>query len=239
MDANIGGVYIWAYLLGFIVIVGLFYFINSWWETKQAIKKCSGNNILVLFHTKGGQAYFKWCKDEQGSLTPADMKNYDKEAKSQAASAIAKIKAAKQDFGWYAILPDHVFGVPYPLGSKNPKAVARLTEYIEDYPMPRCTANMATWNAHEYSEVCSAMAEAAKDTGDIRAIISEAAGIEELMSRFIDLPKMIESGRLWQYIAVGEGAVIIFMVYMIMDKLGKVAALNGISAILQLLGIGV
>jgi hypothetical protein len=239
MDANIGGVYAWAYIVGFIVILALFYFINSWYETKQAMKKCSGNNILALFHTKGGQAYFKWCKDEQGSLTPADTKGYDKDAKSQAPNAIAKIKAVKQEFGWYAILPDHVFGVPYPLGSKNPKAVARLIEYVEDYPMPRVTSNMATWNAQEYSEVCSAMAEAAKDTGDIRAIISEAAGIEEKLMGLLDIPKMIESSKLWQYITVGACAAILLLVYMIFDKLGKLAALSGISAILQYFSLGV
>jgi hypothetical protein len=238
MDASVGGVYLWAYLGGFIVLFALYYFVNSWWETKQAVNKCSGNNILVLFHTIGGQAYLKWCKDEQGSLIPGDMKGYDKDAKQLAATAVAKIKAAKQDFGWYAVLPDHVFGIPYPLGSKNPRAVARITEYVENYPMPRCTANLATWNKDEYESVCSAMAEAAKDTGDIRAIISEAAGIEEMMSRFVDLPKIISSMKLWQYIAVGESAIILIMVYMIIDKLGKLAGLSGISAVLQLFGIG-
>jgi hypothetical protein len=228
MDMNFGGQYLWAWMLEFLVAYIFYEFIKDWWDTRQCIKKCSGNNILVLFHTIGGQAYFKWCKDEQGSLTPADMKGYDKDSKSLAPGSVSKIKAAKQEFGWYAVLPDHVFSVPYPLGSKHPKSTARLTEYIENYPMPRCTANMATWNAKEYSEVCSAMAEAAKDTGDIRAIISEAAGIEEKLQGLIEVPKMISDMKLFLYIAIGEGAVILLLVYFVFDKLGKLAALSGI-----------
>jgi hypothetical protein len=238
MDANVGGIYLWGYLGGFIVLFALYYFVNSWWETKKAIDKCKDNNLLVLFHTVGGQAYFKWCKDEKGELTPADTKGYDKDAKQLAASAIAKIKAIKQEFGWYAVLPDHIFNIPYPLGSKNPKAMARITEYVEDYPMPLVTADLKKWNDQQYALVCSAMAEAAKDTGDIRAIISEAAGIEEMMSRFVDLPKIIGSMKMWQYISVGEGAIILLIVYFIFDKLGKLAGLSGISAILNMFGIG-
>jgi hypothetical protein len=189
-------------------------------------------------HTIGGQAFFKWCKDEQGSLVPADIKGYDKAARDLAPQAIAKIKASRQEFGWYAVLPSHVFSVPYPLGSKHPKSTARITEYVENYPMPMITADFKKWDDQRYASVCSAMAEAAKDTGDIRAIISEAAGIEELMSKFTDLPKMIESGKLWQYVSVGEGAVILILVYMVFDKLSKLASLSGISAILNMFGIG-
>lgn len=238
LNTNVGGIYLWVYMLLIPASLIILWLANNWWETRQAIQKCGGNRLLCLFHTKGGQGYFKWCLDEGGELTPADMKGYNKDARDLATKAIGKIKAEKQEFGWYAVLPDHIVNVPYPLLSKNPKAMARVTEYVEDYPMPRVTSNLATWNAKEYSEVCSAMAEAAKDTGDIRAIISEAAGIEEKLGSLLDIPQLIASMKLWQYIAVGEGAINLILAYMIFDKTGKIAAQYGISALLQFLGIG-
>ena len=238
LTMNIGGIYSWVYMLLIPASLGLLWLFNSWWETRQAIQKCGGNRLLCLFHTKGGQGYFKWCLDEGGELVPADMKGYDKGARDMATKAIGKIKAEKQEFGWYAVLPDHIVNVPYPLLSKNPKAMARVTEYIEDYPLPRVTSNLATWNAKEYSEVCSAMAQAAKDTGDIRAIISEAAGIEEKLGSLLDVPQSLASLKLFQYITVGQSAIILFLAYMIFDKVGKIAAQYGISALLQFFGIG-
>jgi hypothetical protein len=235
LNANIGGVYFWVWLLGIPAFYGVFFLFNSWWETRKAIEKCSGNNILALFHTVGGQAYFKWCKDEQGELSPADMKGYDKDARSLAPKAIAKIRAAKQDFGWYAVLPDHVFGIPFPLGSKNPKAIARLIEYVENYPMPMVTADLKKWNDQQYALVCSAMAGASKDTGDIRAIISEAAGIEEKLGAMADIPEQIRSLKLFIYGIAGGVAILILMVYMYGDKLGKLASQYGIS-LLQTFG---
>jgi hypothetical protein len=82
------------------------------------------------------------------------------------------------------------------------------------------------------------MAQAAKDTGDIRAIISEAAGIEEKLGSLLDVPQSLASLKLFQYVSVGEGAIILFLAYMIFDKLNKVAAQYGISALLQFFGIG-
>jgi hypothetical protein len=234
MDTNVGGLYLWSWMAIFVALIAFYYLFMSWWDTREAVKKCSGNRILCLFHTIGGQAYWKWCVDEKGDLTPADMKGYDKVAKGLADKAIGKIKAEKQEFGWYFVLPDHVFSIPYPF--VKPKATARIAEYVENYPAPRVTANLSTWDAKQYESVTSAMAEAAKDTGDIKAIISEAAGIEEKLMGLLDIPQQIKSNKMWHYISVGEGAIIIYLCYMIMDKVGKIGGNFGIS-ILQFFGI--
>jgi hypothetical protein len=234
MDANIGGLYLWSWILIIFAVGAIYFLFNSWWETRQAQQKCGGNRILCLMHTIGGQAYWKWCLDEKGELVPADMKGYDKAAKDLASSAIGKIKAEKQEFGWYFVLPDHVFNLPYPLGSKHPRATARIIEYVENFPAPRVTTNLATWNKDQYEAVTSAMAAAAKDTGDIRAIISEAAGIEEKLMGLLEIPNQIKSGKL--YITVGEGALILYFVFTMQGNISKIATQLGV-AILNFFGV--
>jgi hypothetical protein len=157
------------------------------------------------------------------------MKGYDKDTRTLASKAIGKIKAEKQEFGWYFVLPDHVFSIPYPLGSKKPRAMARMIEYVENFPAPRVTSNIATWDKDQYEAVTSAMAEASKDTGDIRAIISEAAGIEENMAKMADVPNQINSLKLFIYGIAGGIAILLFMVFMMSGKMDKVAAQFGVS----------
>jgi hypothetical protein len=235
MDANIGGVYMWVYVVGLVVLGVVYFLFSNWWEARTAMKKAGGNHILVLFHTTGGQAYFKWCTDERGELSPVDMKGYDQKTRTMAKNAIGKIRAEKQAFGWYFILPDHVFGIGYPF--TKPRVTARLASYVENYPAPRVTANLEKWTSEEYVKVTSALAQASKDTTDIEAIISQAAGIEEKLGALLEVPNQLRSQKMWLYISCGIGALTAYFVFSLQDKIGKIATQLGV-AVLQWFGIG-
>jgi hypothetical protein len=236
LNANIGGLYLWSWLLIFVVVFALYYFINEWWLTRSAVNKCS-KKMLCLFHTEAGTAYWKWCPYEEGALLPPDMKGYDDRAKRLSKGAIGKIEAAKQAFGWYFILPDHVHQIPYPF--EKPKTSASLIEYVENYPAPRVTANIQKWDAEEYGMVTSQMAQASKDTTDIKAIISQAAGIEEALSNLMDMPNDVRMTKYLVMGSLGAGVITGFLVFQVMQLVSKLAALSGISwidAVIKVVG---
>lgn len=234
LSMNVGGIYFGVWLLLFPALFGVYYLFSEWWETKQAKKKSEGN-ILVLFHTVAGDAYWKWCKDDKGELSPADMKGFDAKAKVLAKDAIGKIKAAKQAFGWYYILPDHVFNIGYPFN--KPRINVKIAEYVENYPAPRLTANIEKWSPDEYKKVTSSLAIASKDTTDIEAIITQAAGLEEKLGSLVGLP---DSVRLLKYICFGLAAGValtLFMVLSVQSKLDKFLATQGITMLFNVIGV--
>jgi hypothetical protein len=234
LTSNAGGVYLWVWLLVFPVLFVIYYLGDDWWQTRQARKKSEGN-ILCLMHTVAGDAYWKWCKDDKGELSPADMKGYDAKAKALSKEAIGKIKAAKQAFGWYFVLPDHVFNIGYPFN--KPRINVKIASYVENYPAPRTTANLEKWSPTEYKNVTSSLAIASKDTTDIEAIITQAAGLEEKLGSLVGLP---DSVRMLKYIcfALAAGvAITLFMVVGVQSKLDKIAAAQGITMLFYLVGV--
>lgn len=234
LSANVGGVYLWVYLILFPALFGVYWLFNDWWETRQARLKSEGK-ILVLFHTVAGDAYWRWCKDDKGELSPADKKGFDDRAKALSKDAIGKIKAEKQAFGWYFILPDHVFRIGYPFN--KPKIFIKVAEYVENYPAPRVTANIQKWSPEEYKNVTSSLAIASKDTTDIEAIITQAAGLEEKLGSLVGLP---DSVRLLKYICFGLAAGValtLFMVLSVQSKLDKFLATQGITMLFNVIGV--
>jgi hypothetical protein len=232
MDAfNFSGVYWWVWCIILVAVYLFYYFFNSWWQHRANVQKSEGK-ILCLFHTMGGEAFWKWCFDDKGELSPADKKGYDKRASELSKKAIGRIKAEKQQFGWYFILPDHVFQIMYPFTAPKGQQISiRIAEYVENYPAPRITANIEKWDAEQYAAVTSQMAMLSKDTTDLEAIISQAAGIEETLRGLMEMPSDV---RMVKYLSMGNlgvGFIVGFLVFQLQGLVGKIAAQYGISAV--------
>lgn len=226
LGTSVGGMSFGLWILLIFGGFALYYFMMEWWATRNLIRK-SENKILCLMHTPGGQAYLKWCWEDKGELTPADTKGYDKKANMLADKAVGKIVAENQEFGWYFVLPDHVFTIPYPF--EKPKTAIRIASYLENYPAPLVTANMREWTPEKYAAVTSEMAAYSKDTTDLRAIISESAGIEEKLMELLEMPKKLQQIFYVAVAAFFAGLVSALLIFQVSGQVGKVVTNFGIT----------
>lgn len=214
LNTGVYGITLWGWML---ILVALYFFAGWFGHTykqRQNIKK-AGTRMLIQFCTTNGEEYWEWVDINKDEFEKSSLRGYNEKMKTLAQQSTGRFQGGRNKdsspIDWYFLLSDHCFNIWWPFDApKTEQIMIRTATYVEGYPAPRVTTDIAKWMPAEYAMVTAEMVAKSKNTSDLQAMIAEANQLYERLDALMDIPRQL---KMLLYVLIGLGLILLLNTY--------------------------